>query len=58
MQFFFQITEFKPVIGMTFVSPLKYWLKYYVISIYVEQGLLYLDGRNYQKYLHQTQANF
>ena len=56
--FFFQITKFKPVIGMTFVSPLKYWLKYYVISIYVEQGLLYLDGRNYQKYLHQTQANF
>ena len=43
---------------MTFVSPLKYWLKYYVISIYVEQGLLYLDGRNYQNYLHQTQANF
>ena len=24
----------------------------------VDQGLLYLDGRNSQKYLHQTQANF
>ena len=24
----------------------------------LEQGLLYLDGRNSQKYLHQTQAYF
>ena len=24
----------------------------------LNQGLLYLDGRNSQKYLHQTQADF
>ena len=26
--------------------------------IYLTQGLLYLDGRNSQKYLHQTKADF
>ena len=25
---------------------------------YLDQGLVYLDGRNSQKYLHQTQADF
>ena len=27
-------------------------------KIKLDQGLLYLDGRNSQKYLHPTQANF
>ena len=30
----------------------------YASNVSLSQGLLYLDGRNSQKYLHQTQANF
>ena len=26
--------------------------------LWIGQGLLYLDGRNSQKYLHQTKADF
>ena len=37
---------------------LTYRVRFSMYKCTLDQGLLYLDGRNSQKCLHQTQANF